>query len=379
VDDQPEFIQPLRDFLAGEAPAERVRRDDEAHNPPTDLLEKMGALGYLSVGLPEEWGGAGGLMEIVHLMVEVGRAYLGLGHLVGRTIYAQQLLLHFGTAAQQQEWIPRLRAGSAVFCVAITEPDAGSDAASVRTQAVRDGDDYVINGQKLYSSSMGYADIALVLTRTSTESRKQRGLTTFLVDPKSPGIEARRLEMLGDWTTGTYETFLTDVRVSANMAVGEIGDGWRVISGHLTRERLIMAARAIGATQALLDEATGYVRMRKQFGHAIADFQVIRHRLADMYIQLRVARSALFDVASQATGGEAVATDAAAIKIYASEMYVQAANNAMQMMGGYGYTRESDVQRHLRDARVYVVGGGSSEVLRDVVARELLRRAADAV
>jgi alkylation response protein AidB-like acyl-CoA dehydrogenase len=338
----------------------------------------MGELGYLSVGLPAEWDGAGTLIDVVHLMDELGRAYLGLGHLVGRTIYIQQLLLHFGTESQQHAWIPRLRAGQSVFCVAITEADAGSDAASVRTRAKADGDEYIINGQKLYSSSMGYADVALVLTRTSDEARKQQGLTTFLVDPKSEGIETRRLDTLGDWTIGTYETFFTDVRVPATSVIGDVGDGWKVISSHLIRERLIMAARAVGATDALLTEATDHVQHRRQFDHLISDFQVVRHRLADMYIDLRMARSALFDIAAQAVEGASVAADAAAIKIFASEMYVRATNVAMQMMGGYGYTRDSAVQRHLRDARVYVVGGGSSEVLRDVVARALLQRAESA-
>jgi acyl-CoA dehydrogenase len=374
IDSVPDFVGPLREFLSQQAPRERVHRDDEDQHPPTDLLQKLGSLGYLSIGLPASWGGGGTtILDAIHLMLELGRAHLALGHLVGRVIYAQQLMLHSGTKDQQEEWIPRLVSGEVVFCVSITEPDAGSDAASITTRAVKEGDSYVINGQKLYSSSMGYADLAMVLTRTSKQERKQDGLTTFLIDPKSSAVLARRLNTLGDWAAGTYEVFLTDLRVPETAILGELDHGWAVINGHLTRERLIMAARAIGATSAVLQEAAQYAVNRKQFGRPIADFQVIRHRIADGYIRMLNCRAGLFDVARRSETGEDVRMDAAAVKVAASEMYVDIANIAMQMTGGYGFTREAGIERHLRDARIYVVGGGSSEVMRDYIARELLR------
>ena len=209
----PDFVAALREFLTKESPPERVRELDERHEPPLDLLRRLGELGYLSIGLPEAYGGHGDAYDIVCLMEEVGYHSLPLGHLVGRTIYAMQLLLEFGTDAQRERWIPRLRSGEIVFTVGMTEPDAGSDAAAVKTRAIADGAHYVINGEKVFSSSMGYAGLAMVSTRTKAGSAGREGLTMFLVDPRSPGIECRRLETLGDWSVGTYQVSYTDVRV----------------------------------------------------------------------------------------------------------------------------------------------------------------------
>ena len=307
------------------------------------------------------------------LMEEVGYHSLPLGHLVGRTIYAMQLLLEFGTDAQRERWIPRLRAGEIVFTVGMTEPDAGSDAAAVKTRAIADGAHYVINGEKIFSSSMGYAGLAMVSTRTKAGSAGREGLTLFLVDPHSPGIECRRLETLGDWSVGTYQVSYTDVRAGSGDILGELDQAWAVLGSHLARERAFMAARAVGATRRLLDITAKYVCEREQFGHPLADFQVLQHKLADVAIELQMARAGLYALAEGVVQGTATPTDAAAVKVFASEMYVRAANHSMQMSGGFGYTRDFEAQRHLRDSRIYVVGGGSSEVMRNIIARELLR------
>lgn len=363
----------LREFLDAEAPPERVRDDDENHRPPTDLLRRLGSLGYLTVGLPPEWGGHGGTVEMVEVMEEIGRSYLGLGNLVGRVMYAQQLLLTLGTDAQKEHWLPRLSEGTCVFSISFTEPEAGSELANVRTAARPDGDGFVLTGQKVFSSSFGYADLAAVLARTSGEPRDKRGLSVFLVDPRAPGIECRPLNTVGDWTSTTYEVFYTDVRVPADDVLGGLGQGWRVARAHLARERLMMAARAIGATAGILAETIAYLSRREQFGHPLADFQVVRHKLADIGLELRMARAGLYDVARDA-GSERAVVDAAMVKVYASELYARASATAVHLHGGMGYTRDLALQRHLRDAPMYVIGGGSAEVLRDVIARDLLTR-----
>lgn len=367
------FLGPLRAFLEKESPPQVVRDLDERHEPPLGLLAQLGELGYLSIGLPERFGGQGDEYDMVRFMEELGYHSLPLGHLAGRTMYAIQLLLRFGTPAQQDRWIPQLRSGQAVFTVAITEPEAGSDAAAIKTRATADGNDYLINGEKVYSSSMGYAKLAMVATRTDPQGDKHRGITMFLVDPRSPGIEPRRLDTLGDWSVGTYQVFYTDVRVRRDDILGELNGGWTVITSHLIRERAVMAARAVGATRRLLDITSQYVCERHQFGHPLADFQVLQHKLADVAIDLEMARAGLYRLARRMAEGTATPIDAAMVKTFASEMYVRAANHSMQMSGGFGYTRDFEAQRHLRDSRIYVVGGGSSEVMRDIIARHVLR------
>jgi acyl-CoA dehydrogenase len=369
----PDFVAALREFLTKESPPERVRELDERHEPALDLLRRLGELGYLSIGLPEAYGGHGDAFDVVCLMEELGYHSLPLGHLVGRSIYAMQLLLQFGTDAQRERWMPPLRSGEIVFTVGMTEPEAGSDAAAVKTRAIADGAHYVINGEKVFSSSMGYAGLAMVSTRTKAGSVGREGLTMFLVDPRSPGIECRRLETLGDWSVGTYQVSYTDVRVHSDDILGEREQAWTVLTGHLARERAFMAARAVGATRRLLDITAQYACEREQFGHPLADFQVLQHKLADIAIELRMARAGLYALAEGVVQGTATPLDAAAVKVFASEMYVRAANHSMQMTGGFGYTREFEAQRHLRDSRIYVVGGGSSEVMRNIIARELLR------
>jgi acyl-CoA dehydrogenase len=369
----PDFVAALREFLTKESPPERVRELDERHEPALDLLRRLGELGYLSIGLPEAYGGHGDAFDVVCLMEELGYHSLPLGHLVGRSIYAMQLLLQFGTDAQRERWMPPLRSGEIVFTVGMTEPEAGSDAAAVKTRAIADGAHYVINGEKVFSSSMGYAGLAMVSTRTKAGSVGREGLTMFLVDPRSPGIECRRLETLGDWSVGTYQVSYTDVRVHSDDILGEREQAWTVLTGHLARERAFMAARAVGATRRLLDITAQYACEREQFGHPLADFQVLQHKLADIAIELRMARAGLYALAEGVAQGTATPLDAAAVKVFASEMYVRAANHSMQMTGGFGYTREFEAQRHLRDSRIYVVGGGSSEVMRNIIARELLR------
>lgn len=378
VDERPtagtELLQGLRDFLARESPPEAVRGQDEEKRPPLELLRKLGELGYLSLGLPEEWGGAGDMYDVTLMMEELGRGNLGLGHLAGRTMYGLQLLLNFGTREQQERWIPQLRSGECVFAIGMTEPDAGSDAAAIATRADRRGTAWVLNGTKTFTSSMGYAGLVMVAARTDPAADKHAGITTFLVDPRSPGIECSRLPTIGDWSVGTYQVFYNEVEVpGAGSVLGELNQGWRVVTGHLARERLTMAARAVGATRDVLDLAAAYALQRHQFGHPLADFQAIQHKLAGIRIDHQVARAALHELARDVVAGTADAADAAAVKVFASEAWVRAADHGMQIFGGLGYTFDAPMQRHLRDSRLYLVGGGSSEVMRNLIARAELR------
>jgi len=370
---EPEYVEPLRHFLRQECTREVVRAQDVGHEPPLGLLRRLGELGYLRIGLEPEWDGVGDFTDATRVMEEIGRFNLALGHLAGRALYGIQALRHYGTDEQQRRLIPLLASGEGVFSIAFTEPDVGSDAASIRTRARLETDEWVISGEKVFASSFAYARLAMVSVRTDPDAPGRDGISILLVDPRADGISCQRLDTLGDWSVGTYRVFFDDVRVPRDAVFGGESGGWRVISGHLVRERAIMSARAIGATAGLLDDTAEYVSQRVQFGHALADHQAVQHKLADIRIQLRVARAALYELAAEEATGAAVPADAAAVKVFATEMYLNAANTCLQVTGGFGYTNDFPAERHLRDARAYVVGGGSSEVLRNVIARELLR------
>jgi len=369
----PEYVDSLRKFLSNESPPEVARRQDQLKLPPLELLREFANLGYLTAGLPSEWGGFGTFVDATRIMEEVAKSNLALGHLAGRSVYGVQALLQFGTDQQKQRWIPPLSEGTTVFSIALTEPDSGSDAASIRTRAAKDGDDWIIDGEKIFASSFEYAGVSMVSVRTNPDDHGRGGISTFLVEPSSPGISCERLETLGDWAIGTYRVFFDNVRISSENLLGDLHQGWKVIGGHLARERIIMSARAIGATQSLLDETAQYVCNRRQFGKALGDHQAVQHKLADIQLELQVARSALYDIAREESEGGVKFAAAAAVKVFASEMYLRAANSCLQVTGGFGYTTDFSAERHLRDARVYVIGGGSSEVMRNIIARELLR------
>jgi alkylation response protein AidB-like acyl-CoA dehydrogenase len=355
---------------------EHVAECDEKGEPPLDLYPKLAEKGWLAIGLPAEWGGFGGAVEIAILMEELDRSFIQLGSLVSRgAIYPCGLLLHYGTGEQRQRWIPKIVAGEVRSCVGISEPQAGSDAASLATRAEPDGNGgWVVNGEKLYLSGLHYSTFVLLAARTDPDAPKHSGVTVFMVDCDSPGIEATRLKTLGAWQNSTYHAWLRDVRVPGDRVLGQLHNGWKVLGGHLERERMILCARAVGAARAVLDQAVAYAREREQFGKPLAEFQVIQHKLADIAIELHVARAATYELARKIQAGRDCRVEANLVKVFASEMLVRAADAGLQVMGGQGYLRSSDMQRQYRDARLLTIGGGTSEVLRNVVARALLKQ-----
>lgn len=369
------FREEVEAWTAENCSPEQVEECDERGEPPLHLYPKLAEKGWLAVGLPDQWGGFGGAVEIAILMEELDRSFIQLGSMVSRgAIYPSGLLVHHGSDEQRRHWLPKILAGEARSCVGISEPQAGSDAAALATRAEPDGGGgWVLNGEKLYLSGLHYSQFVLLAARSDPQAPKHRGVTVFMVDCDSPGIEAARLRTLGAWQNSTYHVHLRDVRVPADRVLGELHNGWRVLGGHLERERMILCARAVGAGRAILQQATDYARRREQFGQPIADFQVIQHKLADIAIELHVARAATYELARKIDAGRDCRVEANLVKVFASEMVVRAADAGLQVMGGVGYLRSSDMQRQYRDARLLTIGGGTSEVLRNVVARALLK------
>jgi acyl-CoA dehydrogenase len=256
-------------------------------------------------------------------------------------------------------------------CFGLTEPQAGSDAASITTRAVKSGADYVINGQKVFTSGMDISDYCLLVTRTSSGEKKQQGITCFLVDTKLPGIEVTKIETLGQRAIKTTQVFYTDVKVPASAVLGEVDRGWDAVDSYLWYERLCLSAARTGAATAAFEYALDYAKNRKQFGRPIGQFQAISHKLADMKMMLEISRVLVYRYAWLLSQRQATRQDAAVLKLYTGEAYKKVSDLGLQILGGYGYCMEYPMQRFFRDSRLATIGAGTSEIQRNIIARGL--------
>ena len=363
----------VQELLHAVCPPEYAERCDREARPPREAYEALAKHGWLGLTIPAEYGGSGGsAIDLAILLEETGRHFEELGIWVFRTLtYGGYALLQHGTPEQRRALLPRVARGELSFCLGLTEPQAGSDAAALTTRATRDGDGYVINGQKVFTSGMDISDYCLLVTRTATGEKKQQGITNFLVDTRLPGIEVRRIETLGMRAIGTTQVFYTDVRVPLSAVLGEVDHGWEAVDSYLWYERLCLSAARTGAATAAFDYALNYAKTRKQFGRAIGEFQAISHKLADMKVMLDLSRMLVYRFAWLLAQGKATRHDAAVVKLYAAESYKAISDMGLQILGGYGYCMEYPMQRFFRDSRVAVIGAGTSEIQRNIIARGL--------
>jgi len=363
----------VQELLRAVCPPEYAERCDREARPPREAYEALAKHGWLGLTIPAEYGGSGGsAIDLAILLEETGRHFEELGIWVFRTLtYGGYALLQHGTPEQRRALLPRVARGELSFCLGLTEPQAGSDAAALTTRATRDGDGYVINGQKVFTSGMDISDYCLLVTRTATGEKKQQGITNFLVDTRLPGIEVRRIETLGMRAIGTTQVFYADVRVPLSAVLGEVDRGWEAVDSYLWYERLCLSAARTGAATAAFDYALNYAKTRKQFGRAIGEFQAISHKLADMKVMLDLSRMLVYRYAWLLTQGKATRHDAAVVKLYAAESYKAISDMGLQILGGYGYCMEYPMQRFFRDSRVAVIGAGTSEIQRNIIARGL--------
>lgn len=352
---------------------EYAERCDREARPPREAYEALGKHGWLGLTIPPEHGGSGGTaVELAILLEETGRHFEELAVWVFRTLtYGGYAVLRHGTPEQKRSLLPRVARGELSFCFGLTEPQSGSDAAALATRATRDGDGYVINGQKVFTSGMDISDYCLLVTRTAAGEKKQQGITNFLVDTRLPGIEVRKIETLGQRAIGTTQVFYTDVRVPRSAVLGEIDRGWEAVDSYLWYERLCLSAARVGAATAAFDYALDYAKTRKQFGRPIGDFQAVSHKLADMKVMLDVSRMLVYRFAWLLARGQATRHDAAVVKLYTGESYKSISDLGMQILGGYGYCMEYPMQRFFRDSRLAVIGAGTSEIQRNIIARGL--------
>jgi alkylation response protein AidB-like acyl-CoA dehydrogenase len=274
-----------------------------------------------------------------------------------------------GSEEQKRRWLTKLLSGEIKMSISMSEPEAGSDVGAMRASARRDGGDYVISGQKLWATGAGAkGNVINVYVKTDPKANHRQGMSLFLVDNDTKGVELRKLDMLGRRCTGTYEIFFNDVRVPAERLVGGENKGWECVLSGLQVERITSAAGSVGAAQACTDLALEYSKERKQFGRAIGTNQAIAHMLADMATEVEAARSLVWRAAWMVAGGQDALREISMAKLMASETYVKVANLGMQIFGGYGYSMEFDMQRHYRDARAATIAAGTSQMQRNIIA-----------
>jgi butyryl-CoA dehydrogenase len=370
----------LRDNVrrfADEVVRPRAKEIDRTGEFPRRFFDQAGELGLAGVAVPEEHGGAG--MDTVSyclVIEEISRACANSGVIlsVNNSLVCDPLL-KFGTEEQKRQFLTPLASGRKLGCFGLTEPGAGSDAASLRTLARRDGDGYVLDGNKVFITNGTHADLALVFA-TVDPARKHRGITAFVVPTDAPGFHHGQHETkLGVNASGTTELSFAGVRVPASHRLGEEGEGFKIAMAALDGGRVGIAAQAIGIAQAALDDALAYSQQREQFGQHLSDFQAIQFYLADMATELDAARLLAWKAAWAKDHQKRYTLEAAQAKLFASEMAQRVTNKALQIHGGYGYSREYNVERYFRDARITEIYEGTSEVQKMVIADWVLNKA----
>jgi alkylation response protein AidB-like acyl-CoA dehydrogenase len=360
-----------REFVDREV-VPHAREWDRAEQMDRGIVAKLADVGFLGAVIPEEYGGMG-LDNVSYCLVveELGRAdssvrgvvSVNLG-LVGKTI------VKWGTDEQKKEWLPRLASGESLACYGLTEPSSGSDAASLKTRAARDGSDWVITGSKMFITNGTWAGVALIFARTGAEGPK--GITAFLVPTDSPGFAAHPVTgKLGLRAQDTGELVLEDVRVPDRDRLGDEGAGFKVAMSALDSGRMSLAAGCVGIAQGCLDASVQYAQQRTQFDRPIARFQLVQELIADMAVETDAARLSTWRVATLADAGEPHTLESSYAKYFASEVAVRAANAAVQVHGGYGYIDDYPVGKYLRDARVATLYEGTSQIQKLIIGRAL--------
>ncbi len=360
----------IRKLMDKHAPPSTVRRLDREQGYPYELYDAWVEAGLLRLPFPADYGGLGGnVIDMAIISEELSRTSADFAMAFGGSVFCGLNLVRKASEEQKRYWLPRLVSGEIRMTISMSEPDAGSDVGAVRTTAVRDGNHWIINGQKLWATGAGARNNVInVYVKTDPKAHYRAGMSLFLVDNDTPGVELRKLDMLGRRCVGTYEIFFKDVRVTPDRLVGGENKGWDCLLSGLQVERVTSAAGACGGAQAVVDLALQYAKERKQFGRPIGTFQAIAHMLADMQTEVEAARTLMWRAAWMVASGQDALREISMAKLLASETYVKVANMGMQILGGYGYNMEFDMQRYFRDSRAATVAAGTSQMQRNLIA-----------
>jgi isovaleryl-CoA dehydrogenase len=369
----------LRDSVrafASDKIAPRAEEIDRTNTFPRDLWPELGKLGVHGITVEEEWGGAGlGYLEHCVAMEEISRASasVGLSYGAHSNLCVNQIRRN-GTDAQKRKYLPGLISGEHVGALAMSEPGAGSDVVSMKTRAEKKGDRYVLNGSKMWITNGPEAETLVVYAKTDPEAGT-RGITAFLIEKGFKGFStAQKLDKLGMRGSDTCELVFENCEVPAENVLGDVGGGVNVLMSGLDYERVVLSAGPLGLMQACIDVVMPYVHERKQFDQPIGEFQLVQGKVADMYVTMNAAKSYVYAVAKACDRGETTREDAAGAILYAAENATRIALDAIQLLGGNGYTNEYPVGRYLRDAKLYEIGAGTSEIRRMLIGRELFNK-----
>ena len=373
LDDELNMLREQVNAFAASEIAPRAAEIDHNNEFPNDLWKKFGDMGLLGITVPEEDGGSGmGYLAHCIAMEEISRASasVGLSYGAHSNLCVNQLKIN-ASAEQKAKYLPTLLSGDHVGALAMSEPGAGSDVVSMQLRAKEDGDHYILNGNKMWITNGPDADVLVVYAKTDPDAGS-KGITAFIIEKGMPGFStAQKLDKLGMRGSNTCELVFQDCRVPAENVLGEVGKGVRVLMSGLDYERTVLAAGPIGIMQAAMDIVIPYIHERKQFNQSIGEFQLVQGKVADMYTTLNACRAYLYAVAAACDRGQTSRKDAAGVILYCAEKATQVALDAIQLLGGNGYINEYPTGRLLRDAKLYEIGAGTSEIRRMLIGREL--------
>jgi alkylation response protein AidB-like acyl-CoA dehydrogenase len=376
ADEQRAIREAVREF--GEAEITPVAREhDEEKKYPTDLVRKAAELDLVAPSIPVEYGGAGmDTLSSVIVTEELWRADAGIGSAIGSRGFGSNMIRTFGDEWMKEEWLPRIASGESACCSCISEPGHGSNVAGIETVASRDGDEYVIDGNKMWITNGTVADVAVVMAKTDPEAEPpHRGISATLVPTDTDGFEPTKIDnKLGIRASDLAEIVLDDVRVPAENVIGEENEGFYQLMNFFASGRVSVASQAVGVAQAAVDESVDYANEREQGGRRIKDYQAIGHKVADMATDVEAARSLTYRAASHVEeGDDRPATRFASMaKLFASEHAVDVADEAIQVHGGAGYVTDHPVERYYRDARITKIYEGTSEIQKNIISDDLL-------
>ncbi len=371
-----QIVNMVRDFVKREVESVAAEHDRE-DTVPFELIDRMKELGLFGITVPEEYGGMGlDYTTFASIFEELSKGFMTLSGAIGTHHILTYVLTHYGTEEQKQKFLPDLASGRKRGGLALTEPSGGTDMANLQTTAKKDGEEYTINGTKMFITNGRYGDMFCLLARTDPNMEpKHKGISCFVVEKGGPGFEVGRdLDKLGYRGLDTCELIFDNYAVPEdNLIGGEEGAGFGMVMSGLETGRINVAARAVGVAQAAFEAAIRYSQQRETFGKPIAEHQAIQLKLADMATKIQAARLLVYDAAAKKDTGQRVDLESGMAKLFASEVCLEVAMESMRVHGGYGYIKESPVERYYRDAPLMIIGEGTNEVMRLVIAKQLLR------
>ncbi len=373
TEEQDLFRNSISKVMQKDITIDYVRQCDETQEYPYKFYEKAVELGWLALPFPKEYGGLGGnALDLVILAEEISRYGYDLAVAIGLTMFNGLAVVHHGTPQQKEIYIPKAINGEIRFSISITEPGAGSDAASLKTEAIKKGYQYIINGQKVFSSAAhAKNNVIKLFARTDKTLKKHQGITAFLVPSDTKGVTIKKIKTLGRHIIGTNELFLENVEIPEENILGGLNRGWEVMMSSLAQERIYGASAYVGTSQAVLDMALQYAKERVQFDQPIGNFQAIAHMLSDMQTELEAGRLLVYRAAWNIAREKPSLKEVSMAKLFTSEMFARHSAMGMQIMGGYGYCMEYDMQRFFRDSRITTIVAGTSQIQRTIIARAM--------